>query len=339
LERERGPMRFIPYLSQETIPLLQKVYQQSKYHRVRQRAQCILLSYQGYTIKELSHIFKVDRVTIYNWFNNWESRHFAGLYDRNGKGRPQTFNQEQKEQIRQWTKLYPKNLNKVIALIEKEFGISTSKSTIKRILKSFQMTWRRIRKKVKKHPDPEVYQERKEALEILIEEDKQGIIDLRYYDESGMCLIPYIPYAWQEAEETIAIASGHSKRINVLGFMNKRNDLDAYTIEGPVDSAVAIHFFNEFSNTIQGPTVVVVDNASMHTSEAFQEEIPKWEKKGLSIFYLPEYSPELNLIEIFWRFMKYEWIEFWAYTDFASLIQYVEGVIKGFGDKYKINFG
>jgi transposase len=332
-------MRFIPYLSQETIPLLQKVYQQSKYHRVRQRAQCILLSYQGYTIKELSHIFKVDRVTIYNWFNNWESRHFAGLYDRNGKGRPQTFNQEQKEQIRQWTKLYPKNLNKVIALIEKEFGISTSKSTIKRILKSFQMTWRRIRKKVKKHPDPEVYQERKEALEILIEEDKQGIIDLRYYDESGMCLIPYIPYAWQEAEETIAIASGHSKRINVLGFMNKRNDLDAYTIEGPVDSAVAIHFFNEFSNTIQGPTVVVVDNASMHTSEAFQEEIPKWEKKGLSIFYLPEYSPELNLIEIFWRFMKYEWIEFWAYTDFASLIQYVEGVIKGFGDKYKINFG
>jgi len=27
------------------------------------------------------------------------------------------------------------------------------------------------------------------------------------------------------------------------------------------------------------------------------------------------------------------------YTDFSSLIQYVEGVIKGFGDQYKINFG
>src|SRR3989475_9299105 len=64
---------------------------------------------------------------------------------------------------------------------------------------------------------------------------------------------------------------------------------------------------------MQGPTVVVMDNASIHTSEAFQEAIPKWEKKGLSIFYLPEYSPELNLIEILWRFMKYEWIEFWAY--------------------------
>jgi transposase len=45
-----------------------------------------LLSHQGYTIKELSNIFQVDRITIYNWFDHWESRRFAGLYDRKGKG-------------------------------------------------------------------------------------------------------------------------------------------------------------------------------------------------------------------------------------------------------------
>jgi DDE superfamily endonuclease len=118
-------------------------------------------------------------------------------------------------------------------------------------------------------PDPDIYQERKEALEILIEEDKEGVIDLRYYDESGFCLVPYIPYAWQEQGETISIESGHSKRINVCGLMNTRNELEAYTIEGSVDSEVVIRFFNEFCDTIQGPTVVVVDNASIHTSEAF----------------------------------------------------------------------
>ena len=331
-------MRFIQDLSPETIPLLQKIYKKSKYHRVRQRAQCLLLSYQGYTIKELSHIFQVDRITIYHWLDHWESRRLGGLYDRAGKGRKPMFHQEQREQIRQWVKLYPKNLNKVIALIQKEFAIKASKSTIKRLLKICQMTWRRIRRKVRGQPDPAIYQERKEALEILIEEDKQGIIDLRYYDESGFCLVPYIPYAWQEQGETISIESGNSKRLNVLGFMNKRNELDAYTIEGSVDSDVVIHCFNAFCQTIEGPTVVVVDNASIHTSAAFQEAIPTWEKQGLWVFYLPEYSPELSLIEILWRFMKYEWIEFWAYTDFASLIQYVEGVIKGFGDQYKINF-
>ena len=273
-------MRFIQDLSPETIPLLQKIYKKSKYHRVRQRAQCLLLSYQGYTIKELAHIFQVDRITIYNWFNHWESRRLAGLYDRAGKGRKPIFHQEQREQIRQWIKLYPKNFNKVIALIQKEFAIKASKSTIKRILKMGQMTWRRIRRKVRGQPDPALYQERKEALEILIEEDRQGIIDLRYYDESGFCLVPYIPYAWQEQGETIAIESGTSKRLNVLGFMNKRNELDAYTIAGSVDSDVVIHCFNEFCQTIEGPTVVVMDNASIHTSEAFQEAIPTWEKQG-----------------------------------------------------------
>ena len=206
-------------------------------------------------------------------------------------------------------------------------------------LKSLKMTWRRIRCKVKGVPDPELYQERKEALEVLLEEDEQGVIDLWYYDESGFCLVPYIPYAWQEQGETISIESGASKRLNVCGFMNQRNELEAYTIEGAVDSDVVIHFFNVFCSTLQGPTVVVVDNASIHMSEAFQEAIPQWEKQGLWIFYLPGYSPELNLIEILWRFMKYEWIEFWAYANFACLIQYVEGVIKGFGGKYKIHFG
>jgi transposase len=332
-------MRFIQNLTSETTHLLQKVYQKSKHHRVRQRAQCILLSYQGYTIKELSHIFQVDRITIYNWFDHWESRRFAGLYDRKGRGRPPLFNQDQKEQIREWIKQYPKNLNRIIGLIQQEFNVSSSKSTIKRVLKSMKLTWRRIRRKVKDQPDPEDYQRKREALDILTAEDQEGIIDLRYFDESGFCLVPYIPYAWQEQGETIAIESGHSKRLNVLGFMNKRNELEAYTIEGSVDSAVVIHVFNEFCKTIEGPTVVVVDNASIHRSEAFQEASPKWEKEGLWVFYLPQYSPELNLIEILWRFMKYEWIEFWAYTSFDRLVQYVEGVIQGFGDKYKINFG
>jgi len=101
-------MRFIQGLSHETTKLLQKVYKESKYHQVRQRAQCLLLSYQGYRTNELSHIFQVDRITIYNWFNAWDSRHFAGLYDKKGRGRSASFNSDQKEQIRQWSKSFLK---------------------------------------------------------------------------------------------------------------------------------------------------------------------------------------------------------------------------------------
>jgi len=206
------------------------------------------------------------------------------------------------------------------------------------VLKLLQFSWRRIRKVVKGEPDPNIYQERKEALEELIEEDKEGIIDLRYFDESGFCLVPYVPYAWQENGEIIAIASGHSQRLNVLGFMNKNNDLEAYCFECPITSEIVVGCFDNFCKNLQAPTVVVVDNASIHRSECFQAKLPEWERKGLLVFYLPEYSPELNLIEILWRFIKYEWIEFSAYNSWSDLVNYVEYVIKNFGTKYKINF-
>jgi len=45
-----------------------------------------------------------------------------------------------------------------------------------------------------------------------------------------------------------------------------------------------------------------------------------WEEKGFDIFYLPKYSPELNGIEILWRFIKYEWIELDAYKSWTHLV-------------------
>jgi transposase len=53
---------------------------------------------------------------------------------------------------------------------------------------------------------------------------------------------------------------------------------------------------------------------------------------------LPAYAPELNMIEILWRFMKYEWIELWAYTSWTHMVEYVENILKKFGTEYKINF-
>lgn len=85
-------------------------------------------------------------------------------------------------------------------------------------------------------------------------------------------------------------------------------------------------------------TVVVLDNAPIHRSKAFQKKIVEWQKKKLKIFWLPTYSPQLNLIEILWRFLKYEWIEKDAYSSWSSLVEYVENTLKNFGTKYTINF-
>ncbi len=332
-------MKFITGLCPEQVKMLRRIHEQSRSLQVRQRAHALLLSFQGYSVKELSKILNRSRITIYRWFYAWERQGLVGIYDQKGRGRTQKLNPGQQEKVQGWAKEFPKNLNKVCALVDEQFGITVSKQTIKRVLKSSQFSWRRVRKKVKGKPDPKEYEEKKEELKKLKHQDERGEIDLRYFDESGFCLTPYVPYAWQEKGEQIKVETSRSRRLNVLGFMNRRDGLDAYTIEGSVDSNVVIAIVDEFSKQLTKKTVVVIDNASMHTSEAFQSKLDEWAEKGLEFFALPPYSPQLNIIEILWRFMKYEWIDFKAYTTWENLLAYVEEIIINYGKKYIINFG
>ena len=103
-------MRYIKGLTKDTIKLLKRIHKESRYHQVRQRSHCILLSYQKYKISELIAIFQVSRNTIYNWFNNWEKWGLVGLYDREGRGRKKLFDDQQQKTIKDWVKQTPKNL-------------------------------------------------------------------------------------------------------------------------------------------------------------------------------------------------------------------------------------
>ena len=332
-------MRFVKELCLWQVRLLTRIHRDSKKHHVRQHAHCILLSYQGFTVSELAKILKKTHRTIYAWLDLWESYHFAGLYDKKGRGRKPKLDASEQAQVGQWAKEHPKNLAKIIALVKEQFGVSVSKRTLQRILRSFGFSWRRIRKKPKGKPDPAEYAQKKEELEKLKEQAKCGEIDLYFFDESGMCLVPYVPYAWQERGETIEIESGGKKRLNILGFLSREHGLVAYTIEGTVDGDVVIACFDAFCSELSRKTVVVLDNSTFHTSDAIEEKVPEWSSKNLELLYLPKYSPELNLIEILWRFMKYEWIQWWAYKEWAYLVKYVEMVIRGYGTEYEINFG
>lgn len=46
---------------------------------------------------------------------------------------------------------------------------------------------------------------------------------------------------------------------------------------------------------------------------------------------------EINIIEIFWRFMKYQWLESEAYESYSNLIKAVDKIIINFGTEYTIN--
>jgi hypothetical protein len=50
-----------------------------------------------------------------------------------------------------------------------------------------------------------------------------------------------------------------------------------------------------------------MDHASLQTSEACEDYIAQWKKKGWHMKYFIPYAPELNLIEILWRHSTYLW--------------------------------
>lgn len=332
-------MRFIQDLAPDTIHLLERIYKRSRHPRTRQRAQCLLLSYEGYSVPELVRIFRVSQVTIYHWLNAWETRRFAGLYDRPGKGNTPKLTAAQQQQVKAWGQAFPRNLRKIRALIKETFEIDISSWTIRRILKAVGITWRRVRRRPKGKPDPQEYAQKKAELEALEAQHARGEIDLRYVDQSGFCLIPLLPYAWQLKGETIEIPSSLSRnRLNVIGLFNTDNDLEAYTFEGTIDSQIMIACIDAFCQTVIKPTVLVMDQASIHTSEAFMECLPRWRDQGVEIFHLPTYSPQLNLIEILWRFIKYEWLDFLAYENWKTLVASIEEILRNVGKEYKINF-
>jgi len=168
--------------------------------------------------------------------------------------------------------------------------------------------------------------------------EDEGKIDIYYFDESGFSIASNLPYFWSPIGTTAVIKTIVAKRVNLLGFLSKQGELYSSMVEGRVNSDRVISVFDEFVMTITKPTVVVLDNASFHKSKKFKANIARWANRGLTLLYLPPYSPQLNIIETLWRFMKYIWIEYQAYFSLDNLKQYIQKICSNYGSSYYINF-
>lgn len=114
--------------------------------------------------------------------------------------------------------------------------------------------------------------------------------------------------------------------------------LNRLSREGSIDSNVVIECFELMAQQIEKETVIVIDNAPIHTSFEFEEKIQEWERLGLKVYYLPTYCPSLNKIEMLWKKIKYEWLSWEAYKSAKNLCQELDKVLSQIGSKYHITF-
>ena len=234
----------------------------------------------------------------------------------------------------------PRSLKVGILRIAEKLGARLSPHTLKRLLKSRGYVWKRMRRSSRGKRDEQDFQTARAHLDKLraASGGADHDFDLIYFDGDGFSLIPCVPYAWQLRGETLEIQSVHSPRLNVLGFLNLNGSFESYVFEGAIDSEILIKCFDDYCQKMKKPALIVLDNAPAHRSAAFESRIEGWEERGLYLLFLPPYCPELNLIEILWRKIKYEWLPVSAYQSFKDLSEALDEVLRGVGSKYRLSF-
>jgi hypothetical protein len=128
------------------------------------------------------------------------------------------------------------------------------------------------------------------------------------------------------------------KKLNLFGIFSVENIAVTYQTKANINSEFLIRSIDDFCKYLEKPTVLVLDNATVHRSNLFQEQIVRWQEKDLYIFFLPKYSPHLNKAETYWRKAKYEWLKPSDYASFAKYKRKIKEIFNGIRLQYKVNF-
>lgn len=182
-----------------------------------------------------------------------------------------------------------------------------------------------------------MYALKREALAEYEALSERGHIDLLYGDESRVSLLPCVPYGWQFADEQIAMPSEKGGGVNCFALISRQNHCQPHFTSGKVTAAWISERLDALSLSLRRLTVVVLDNATVHRRAA-KDRGPVWQERGLFIWFLPTYSPHLNIAEMLWRKLKYEWLRPEDYADEDTLRLAVWAALKAVGSALKINF-
>ncbi|MGI4874028.1 MAG: helix-turn-helix domain-containing protein [Janthinobacterium lividum] len=127
-------MRFITLSPADEIRLTQ-LYATSSNKVVRRRSQCLLLSHKGHTISQVTAIFSVCRITIYQWFDRWQDVALSGLSHTPGQGRKSKLAALAQPVVEKLVEQHPQNLNAVVSDLATQHAVACSKDTLRRRLK------------------------------------------------------------------------------------------------------------------------------------------------------------------------------------------------------------
>ena len=123
-----------------------------------------------------------------------------------------------------------------------------------------------------------------------------------------------------------------------MGWISRDNRFYYAVNRESINSEFVFDQLEQFSWQVHKPTFLVLDNARIHKTPRIQAQREVWRKRGLHLFFLPPYSPHLNIAETVWRMLKGQWLKPADYLSVDQLFYATVQQLDGVGNTNRIAF-
>ena len=159
--------------------------------------------------------------------------------------------------------------------------------------------------------------------QYILEAQDNGLV-LLFHDPMHQIHNNVNGYCWQETGKagTIQVrANSGRRRLNIMGALNPLTlRPTVFLSEENCDKEMMKIFLQEIRGEYPRPQriVIILDNARYQRAYEVQEEA---KRLGITLEFLPPYSPNLNLIERLWKYFKKEVMQNSYYPTFDQFFQ------------------
>jgi transposase len=226
------------------------------------------------------------------------------------------------------------------AVIEQRTGIRRGLTQVRHFLKvRLGLRWRQTgaipvppKKTIAEHArDQAAFL--KDKLEPRLEQARQGREQVYFVDAAHFVFAPFLGCLWCATRLFVRAASGR-KRHNVLGaFDAVAHRLIRVTNDGYINAESVCSLLRAVAGAAVGlPITLVLDNARYQKCAVVQALAASLK---IELLYLPSYSPNLNLIERLWRFVRVESLNSTYYEKFEHFSAAIDGCLDGLSTVHK----
>lgn len=166
----------------------------------------------------------------------------------------------------------------------------------------------------------------KETLEPRLAEAQAGKRAVFFVDAAHFVLAPFLGFLWSLTRVFIQAPAGR-QRFNVLGALNAlTHELITVTNDTYITAESLCALLRKLAALNLGvPITLFLDNARYQKCALVQAMAVS---VNIELCYLPPYSPNLNLIERVWKFVKKQSLYSRYYADFATFKAAIETCLR-----------